>query len=57
MVEALQIAQKEDKPPLSCMFTDVYAELPWHLKEQQAEVGEFVRRHPEMLPSGMPNDL
>ena len=54
MVKALNAAQNEPKPPLSCMFTDVYADMPWHLQEQQAEVAEFVKAHPEMLPKGMP---
>ncbi len=30
VVLALAAAQKEPKPPLSAMFTDVYAEMPWH---------------------------
>lgn len=30
VVQALAAAQKEPKPPLSAMFTDVYAEMPWH---------------------------
>ena len=57
VVKALEVAQKEEKPPLSCMFSDVYAEMPWHLKEQQAEVADFIRRHPDMLPKGMPLDV
>ena len=57
VVEALEVAQAEPKPPLSCMFSDVYADLPWHLREQQQEVADFVRKHPDMLPAGMPNDL
>ena len=57
MVQALDIAQKEPKPPVSCMFSDVYAHMPWHLREQQAEVADFIKRHPEMLPTGMPMDL
>ena len=57
VVKALDAAQREPKPPLSCMFSDVYADMPWHLQEQQAEVADFVKRHPDMLPSGMPMDL
>lgn len=38
MVAALEAAEKEPKPPLSAMFTDVYDTLPWHLEQQQAEV-------------------
>lgn len=28
-------AEKKDKPSLESMFDDVFAELPWHLKEQR----------------------
>jgi TPP-dependent pyruvate/acetoin dehydrogenase alpha subunit len=27
-------AEAVEKPPLETMFTDVYEEMPWHLKEQ-----------------------
>jgi pyruvate dehydrogenase E1 component alpha subunit len=34
------VAQAEAKPPppLESMFDDVFAELPWHLREQRAEL-------------------
>ena len=57
VVRALDVAQREPKPALSYMFSDVYAELPWHLREQQAEVADFVRRHPDVLPKDMPVDI
>jgi TPP-dependent pyruvate/acetoin dehydrogenase alpha subunit len=53
VVEALSRAQKEPKPPLGEMFTDVYAALPWHLREQQAEALAHARRHPDKL-QGVP---
>ena len=49
VVEALNAAQKERRPPLSDMFSDVYADMPWHLREQQAEAFEHARQHPEDL--------
>ncbi|KAK9816866.1 hypothetical protein WJX72_006300 [[Myrmecia] bisecta] len=54
VIEALDSAGKAAKPPLSEMFTDVYDELPWHLKEQQDEVLKHVALHPEACPSDMP---
>ncbi|PRW51143.1 2-oxoisovalerate dehydrogenase subunit alpha mitochondrial-like [Chlorella sorokiniana] len=54
VVQALAAAQKEPKPPLSAMFTDVYAEMPWHLKEQYEEVLAHVRAHPDACPADIP---
>jgi 2-oxoisovalerate dehydrogenase E1 component alpha subunit len=54
VVEALNAAERQPKPPLTEMFTDVYDSLPWHLKEQEAEVIDFVRRHPTVVPSDVP---
>jgi len=34
----VQSAEKAPLPPLESMFEDVYAELPWHLREQRDEV-------------------
>lgn len=34
VMEALDAAAHVPKHPLSTLFTDVYAEVPWHLKEQ-----------------------
>lgn len=34
----VQAAEKAPAPSLESMFDDVYAELPWHLKEQKAEL-------------------
>ena len=49
VVDALSAAQKEAKPALSDMFSDVYAEMPWHLEEQRAEALEHAKRHPASL--------
>lgn len=35
---ALKEAERIPPPPLESMFQDVYAELPWHLREQMQEV-------------------
>jgi pyruvate dehydrogenase E1 component alpha subunit len=33
------------KPPVASLFEDVYAELPWHLREQQAELEAELHKH------------
>jgi 2-oxoisovalerate dehydrogenase E1 component alpha subunit len=38
--EAIQHAEKLPKPALETLFTDVYADMPWHLKEQLSELRE-----------------
>jgi len=54
VLAALDAAESVPKPPLTEMFTDVYDSMPWNLCEQQEEVLEYVRQHPEELPAGMP---
>jgi TPP-dependent pyruvate/acetoin dehydrogenase alpha subunit len=38
--EAVQHAEKLPKPALETLFTDVYAEMPWHLEEQLRQLRE-----------------
>ena len=42
--EAVQHAEKLPKPVLETLFTDVYAEMPWHLEEQLRELREEKRQ-------------
>jgi hypothetical protein len=53
VMASLEAAAKVPKPPLSDLFTDVYREMPWHLKEQMQQTFEAVRRHPELCPADM----
>lgn len=43
-------AEKRPKPAITEMFTDVYDELPWSLQEQQGELREILREHPQKYP-------
>ena len=36
--DVVEAAEKAPAPSLESMFDDVYASLPWHLREQRAEV-------------------
>jgi pyruvate dehydrogenase E1 component alpha subunit len=38
------------KPPLASLFEDVYATVPWHLREQQALLEAEIRRHGDKKP-------
>lgn len=50
VLEALGKAEKLKKPPVSEMFKDVYDEMPWNLQEQQVELEELVKEHPDVYP-------
>lgn len=54
VMAALDEASKVPKAPLSTAFEDVYATMPWHIKEQQAATLEFARSNPHMVPAGVP---
>lgn len=54
LIEALEAAAQVPKPPLRDLFTDVYKEMPWHLKQQLEETIAFAKRHPELVPPGAP---
>ncbi len=42
--EAIAYAEKVPKPALETLFTDVYADMPWHLEEQLRELREEKER-------------
>jgi len=52
-VAALDEAARAPMPVVSSMFDDVYAEVPWHLKEQREATLAFARRHAELVPPGV----
>lgn len=47
VLEALTKAEKKKKPSPSEMFSDVYAEIPLHLKKQYEEVQRHVENYPK----------
>ena len=50
VIAAMQAAEKDKKPPVSDMFTDVYETLPWHLEEQRQELKELLESNPKAFP-------
>jgi pyruvate dehydrogenase E1 component alpha subunit len=38
------------KPPIASLFEDVYADVPWHLREQQALLEAELRKHGDKKP-------
>lgn len=46
ITDALAYAEsRAPKPPLHTMFEDVYADVPWHLREQSAELEAETAKH------------
>lgn len=39
ITEAVHAVERAPPPPLEAMFTDVYEEMPWHLREQLEDLG------------------
>ncbi|MED6161137.1 hypothetical protein PIB30_057886 [Stylosanthes scabra] len=54
LMQAIQVAEKAQKPPLEDMFNDVYDRLPSNLEEQERVLREIVKKHPEDYPSDVP---
>ena len=50
ITEAVRAAEKVPPPAMETVFTDVYADVPWHLREQMEEFlkGGFRRRPEDM---------
>jgi 2-oxoisovalerate dehydrogenase E1 component alpha subunit len=52
-VRALEEGARAAQPSVSSMFDDVYAEVPWHLKEQREATLAFAKRHADLVPPGV----
>ncbi|XP_062159623.1 2-oxoisovalerate dehydrogenase subunit alpha 2, mitochondrial-like isoform X2 [Alnus glutinosa] len=54
LLQAIQNAEKTEKPPLADLFSDVYDHPPSNLQEQEKLLRENIRRHPQDYPSDVP---
>lgn len=54
LLQAIQIAEKTEKPPLGGLFSDVYDHLPSNLEEQEENLRETIMRYPQDYPSDIP---
>ncbi|KAK6924263.1 Dehydrogenase, E1 component [Dillenia turbinata] len=54
IVQAIQNAERLEKPSVTELFTDVYDALPLNLREQESSLRETVRRHPQDYPPDVP---
>ncbi|XWS23646.1 hypothetical protein CRYUN_Cryun28dG0032800 [Craigia yunnanensis] len=51
LLQAIQVAEKTQKPPLTELFSDVYHHPPSNLLEQEKHLRETISRHPKDYPS------
>lgn len=54
LLDAIQVAEKEVKPSLANLFTDVYESIPTNLREQEESLRETIKRHPKDYPTDVP---
>ncbi|XP_072969269.1 2-oxoisovalerate dehydrogenase subunit alpha 2, mitochondrial isoform X1 [Typha angustifolia] len=54
ILQAIQIAERVEKPPLSELFTDVYDQIPANLCEQEKSLRDTIKKHPGDYPSDVP---
>ncbi|CAI0625356.1 unnamed protein product, partial [Linum tenue] len=54
LLQAIQAAERTEKPSLEEMFSDVYDETPSNLREQHEQLREIIKRHPKDYPSDIP---
>lgn len=54
MLQAIQVAEKVEKPGVADLFTDVYDVPPSNLVEQEKLLRETINRHPKEYPSDVP---
>ncbi|XP_031125876.1 2-oxoisovalerate dehydrogenase subunit alpha 1, mitochondrial-like isoform X1 [Ipomoea triloba] len=54
VLQAIQEAEKMEKPSLAELFSDVYDKVPSNLKEQERSLRDIVMRHPKDYPADVP---
>lgn len=52
VLKALSEAEKEKKPPISCMFEDIYQEMTPELREQMRDLRRVMEEYPEEYDVG-----
>ncbi|KAI3739006.1 hypothetical protein L2E82_29343 [Cichorium intybus] len=52
--QAIQVAERIEKPPIADMFSDVYDVPPKNLVEQEAFVRKIIKKHANDYPSDVP---
>lgn len=54
ILNAIQVAERVEKPPVGDLFADVYDTAPSNLIEQEKWLREAIKRHPQDYPSVFP---
>uniref|UniRef100_A0A0C9S2D4 3-methyl-2-oxobutanoate dehydrogenase (2-methylpropanoyl-transferring) n=1 Tax=Wollemia nobilis TaxID=56998 RepID=A0A0C9S2D4_9CONI len=54
ILQAIQVAERKEKPSIENLFSDVYDEVPPNLQEQEKKLRETVARHAEDYPNDVP---
>ncbi|KAE8655916.1 2-oxoisovalerate dehydrogenase subunit alpha 2 [Hibiscus syriacus] len=54
LLQAIQIAERAEKPPVNDLFTDVYDNIPSNLHEQEKWLRGTINRHPKDYPADVP---
>ncbi|XP_065882088.1 2-oxoisovalerate dehydrogenase subunit alpha 2, mitochondrial-like [Euphorbia lathyris] len=54
LLQAIQIAERTEKPELKHMFEDVYDNPPLNLYEQEKHLRQTISKHPQDYPSDVP---
>ncbi|KAL0909867.1 hypothetical protein M5K25_020774 [Dendrobium thyrsiflorum] len=54
LLQAIQVAERAQKPPLKELFTDVYDVVPSNLREQEQVLYQNVEKYPGDYPSDVP---
>ena len=49
--QAIQVAKKQEKPPIKDVYTDVYDVFLANLQEQDLSISETILRHPHDYPT------
>ncbi|XP_050205657.1 2-oxoisovalerate dehydrogenase subunit alpha 2, mitochondrial-like [Mercurialis annua] len=54
ILNVIQVAERNEKPPVADLFEDVYDVLPSNLREQEKRLRDAITRHPQDYPPDFP---